>query len=81
MGASNRDRKTLPHPRLVRVVYEWSTGPSQTYPALLLEWRKTEVDGRPPKWEGLVCMATGGGERNWSVELRWVLASELRPVE
>lgn len=81
MSASNRDKRTLPQPRLVHVVYSWSTGPAIEHPALLLEWRKVERDGRPDKWEGLVCMAKGGGEQAWSVELRWVLASELRPVE
>lgn len=81
MSASERDRRSLPQPRLVQVVWSWSTAPAVVHPALLLEWRKVETQGRPDRWEGLVCMATGGGERAWAVELRWVLASELRPVD
>jgi len=80
MSASNRDKRSLPRPRLVEVVYAWSTGPDVVHPALLLEWRRVERPGRADRWEGLVCMAKGGGEQAWSVELRWVLASELRPV-
>jgi hypothetical protein len=50
-------------------------------PGLLLEWRQTRREGRPPYWEGLVALATGGGERAWCVEIRWVRASELRPID
>ncbi|CAB4733132.1 unannotated protein [freshwater metagenome] len=48
---------------------------------LLLEWRQRQVDGRPPRWEGLVAEVTGGGEAPWSLQVSWRPASELRPVD
>lgn len=85
MGASDRDRRSLPRPR--PVWWQWdawigSHAPKQPpYPAILLEWRAVERDGRPTHWEGLIVYASGGGERSWSIELKWVLASELRPID
>ena len=82
VSASDRNKRVLPKPRLVWVVWDWSTGPkAEPMPGLLLEWRKVEREGRPDRWEGLVLFATGGGERRWSVRLEWVIASELRPID
>ena len=82
VSASDRNKRVLPKPRLVWVVWDWSTGPkAEPMPGLLLECRKVERQGRPDRWEGLVLFATGGGERRWSVRLEWVIASELRPID
>lgn len=83
MGASERDKRTLPQPRAV--LWDWCnwTGgsiPKQApHPAILLEWRKVQSDGRPDRWEGLIVYASGGGEVAWTVNLRWVNAGDLTP--
>lgn len=85
VGASERDKRTLPKPR--PVLWQWDnwiggSAPRQPpFPALLLEWRKVERHGRPDRWEALIVFASGGGERGWAVELKWVLGSELRPLD
>lgn len=82
MSASERDKRALPKPRAVWVIWGWSTGHAiDPMPGILLEWRKVARDGRPDRWEGLVLFALGGGESKWSVRLEWVSAVELRPLD
>lgn len=85
MGASQRDKRTLPKPR--PVLWQWDQwigghAPRQPpHPAILLEWRRVQRDGRPDRWEGLIVFASGGGEAGWTVQMKWVLASELSPLD
>lgn len=74
---------TRDDPKPVWVHDGWGPGghapPVPERPGLLLEWRCIEVPGRPARWEGLVAVASGGGEAAWRLEMRWVSASQLRP--
>lgn len=81
MGASERDRLNEPRPRPV-----WLTFNSRMVapiPGILTEWRLIEDhrhrDGQ--RWEGMVVHARGGGELPWRVEMGWVRAECLEPMD
>lgn len=63
-------------PRLVEIDHagHWR-GQREWTPGILVEWRRTGSG-----WEGLVLYARGGGELPWTVQLRWVRETDLRPV-
>ncbi|MGK2881517.1 MAG: hypothetical protein ACSLE6_12225 [Mycobacterium sp.] len=80
MGASERNKRDLPKPRAVLWQWDnWSTktGHQPPHPAILLEWRRVELAGRPDRWEGLIVFAMGGGELGWAVQMKWVNGEEL----
>lgn len=91
MGASNRSARDFPEPRLVWYCTNWSgtswSGgrkvPIRVRPAVLIEWRQwSKTWGKTtPKWEALIVLVDGSGERPPSVTMEWTDASNLRPID
>ncbi|MBZ5735842.1 hypothetical protein K8Z61_15215 [Nocardioides sp. TRM66260-LWL] len=81
MGASDRFLFQAIDPKPVWIDLRGSLGHGPVYLGVLVEWRQRERPGRPAEWEGLVAWASGGGELPWSLAMRWIPATELRPVD
>lgn len=81
MGASERDRMNEPRPRPVWLTYDSTM--ITPIPALLTEWRRIEDARREGgyRWEGMVVHARGGGELPWRVEMGWVRAECIAPMD
>lgn len=83
MGASNRYRRKAPMPLPVWIIDSWTgvAGQRDPRPGILVDWRQVTPDGCAPHWEGMVASVSGGGERGWTLEMKWIHVAELVPMD
>lgn len=83
MGVTDGERRRI-KPRLV--LWHWDNsigGHAPKFPprpGILLEWQAKVTPGRPTHWLGLVLYASGGEDRQWSIQWDWAHDSEIEPI-
>jgi hypothetical protein len=67
----------MSRPRIRHVWVRPAYGVGQAKPGLVIAWRKLEKQASPPQWQARVVVFD---ERDETVTISWVYASELEPV-